>query len=143
MGILNQFTKIKWVFISLLLIISACSKDDEEETTINIPQTYTDIIQLSSGDWQADGNRIYSVKSISNITAEIANYGSVNVYFKSAISNEWQPLPYVFPNDNIIETYWYQAGSIEIERIASDSLVPATPTETLTYKVVSSESNNY
>lgn len=113
---------------------------DNDTTIYNIDtlinEVYSDIITITPSEWVTDGSRIYATKTVNIISANIAENGAVLVYYKALETNEWQALPYTFPDDVVVETFWYKQDTIEIERVAPSSLTPTIPIDDLIYKVV-------
>jgi len=99
-------------------------------------QTSAELLVVEDVDWTTDSAdfMISVVMESGIITEDVAINGIVSVYFGYPGSEEWTPLPYTFVESNILETYWYYQGYVEINRYG-DSIVPAIPDETLNYKV--------
>jgi hypothetical protein len=99
-------------------------------------QTSAELIYVSYNDWgeYPAENMISAVMESSIITEDIAINGIVSVYYGTPGVEEWQPLPYTFVEENILETYWYYPGYVEIDRYG-DTTVPGIPNDTLVYKV--------
>jgi hypothetical protein len=86
-------------------------------------------------DWQYPSGSAYLEKNMAEITTDIFNTGSVDVYWQ--ISGAWVALPFTYPNGSITQTmgYSYTGGQLKIFVTNSDGSTPAT-LNTATFKTV-------
>ncbi len=99
-------------------------------------QTSSELLYVAPDYWETDTDdfMLSAVMESEIVDEEIATYGIVSVDYGTPGVEEWQPLPYTFVESNVVETFWYYPGYVEIVRYG-DTVVPGIPVDTLIYKV--------
>src|SRR6056297_1477419 len=104
-------------FICVILFgIWGCSKDEEVPVQQENAKIYSQEFIVDVNEWFVDSaeNKIFVYQDVSFIDASMLEQGSVSVYIKSISSEEYQQLPFVWPGGDLVETFWYGNGGIEI-----------------------------
>ncbi|MFW6248460.1 MAG: hypothetical protein ACOC4J_01675 [Bacteroidota bacterium] len=126
------------LFICLVFFVGilGCSKEDDESYQQESAKVYSQDFTVPVEDWDVDsgGNRIYVYQEISFLDTRMLQSGSVSVYIKSVSSEEYQQIPFVWPGGDLVETFWYGNGGVEIERLGN-GFIPDLPKGSETYRV--------
>jgi hypothetical protein len=118
----------------MLICASACTKEGKQGPpgNANVRSINFDV-QLN--DWKYQAGSAYLEKPLADITADIYNKGSINVYWH--VNNNWVALPVTYPKDSISQSmgYEYNTGKLRIFITNSNGSTPVS-LGTATYRVV-------
>jgi hypothetical protein len=133
------------VLISSVLTTFSCTKEGKQGETgpagangingtngtdgnANV-KSYT--INVASGNWTLSGNTYYFDASISGITSDIINSGSVQIFMESTTSTGvWLTMPWIeYINSSTFSTYNFNhsLGGVRIFKTDSDITPPSNP----------------
>lgn len=88
-------------------------------------------INVASGNWILSGNTYYFDSYISEITTDIINSGSVQIFMESTSSTGvWLTMPWIeYINSSIFSTYNFNHswGKVRIFKVDSDITPPSNP----------------
>jgi hypothetical protein len=151
---MKRMKMLVWMLPMALITLGSCKKKIwgcMDETALNYSPVATEDAQdciyeevlisnvISNVSWDQSGEAWGLTLTWDEITQDVLDNGSVDVYMRVTGQSEWFPLPYSIPSgyENVTDSYYvvYLLGTIDVWCEADDNILP-DPQPNCDFKIV-------
>ena len=118
------------------MLLSGCKKETGPQGPEGNANVHATIHVVQPTDWDVHATYLLKLLVDSNITQDIIDKGSVEMFVQ--FGTQWYPLPYSYHNTGYFGTYTgsYSKNQVRVEYERSDEQQPAVPLTAISFKVV-------